>query len=107
MEVNLIRIIDAVWGLNTRVPKQAGLVFYSTPFRARRGVRQGDILSPIIFNIVEDDTTSKSEEWAYSSFYADDCKLWSDDPADVQNYAELFTQGFESEFGEKEGYDHG
>ena len=38
--------------MNTMVPKQAG--FYGKSFSASRGVRQGDILSPMIFNIVAD-----------------------------------------------------
>jgi hypothetical protein len=41
-----------VWDLDTMVPKQANC--YATPFRAKRGVRQGGILSAIIFNIVVD-----------------------------------------------------
>jgi hypothetical protein len=32
------------------VTKQAS--FFGKPFRATRGVRQGDIVSPIIFNII-------------------------------------------------------
>ncbi len=34
------------------VLRQSG--YYGTPFRATRGVTQGDVISPIIFNVVAD-----------------------------------------------------
>jgi len=58
------------------VPRQAG--YFGRPFKARRGVRQGDIVSPFIFNIMMDAVvrhwrhvhqTHGTEEMAL--FYAD------------------------------------
>jgi hypothetical protein len=45
-------IIQAVWDLETVVPKSGRC--FGIPFPAWRGVRQGDIISPIIFNIIVD-----------------------------------------------------
>jgi hypothetical protein len=47
-----MRFIEKVWKMDTIVPKQAG--FYGKHFSAGHGVRQGDIMSPTIFNIVAD-----------------------------------------------------
>jgi hypothetical protein len=86
---NLCRIIEEVWEMDTMVPKQAG--FYGKSFSASRGVRQGDILSPMIFNIVADAVTRDSEARmnfgrglerpdVMSQFYAYDGLLNSEDP---------------------------
>jgi Reverse transcriptase (RNA-dependent DNA polymerase) len=80
------------------IPKQAG--FYGKPFRAKRGVRQGDIISPTIFNIIVD---AVIREWSSNSdnnqhvegiFYADDGLLISEDPPKVQQALDIFTDGF-------------
>jgi hypothetical protein len=42
--------LQKIWNMYTMIPKQAG--FFGKPFSASRGVRQGNIASPIIFNIV-------------------------------------------------------
>jgi hypothetical protein len=99
---NLLHIIQTVWDLDTIVPKQAS--FFSTPFRATRGVRQGDILSAIIFNIVSDAVIRWVYETAHgntagrppvdSKFYADDGNVSGEDPAEVQQYVDLYTEGF-------------
>jgi Reverse transcriptase (RNA-dependent DNA polymerase) len=49
---NVIHFIEKIWDMDTVVPKHSG--FYGNQCRASRGVRQGDITSPIIFNIVTD-----------------------------------------------------
>jgi hypothetical protein len=49
---NVQWIISKIWNGNTMVTKQSG--FFGKPFRATRGGRQGDIMSPIIFNIICD-----------------------------------------------------
>jgi retron-type reverse transcriptase len=49
---NLLRILSIVWRHQRVVPCQAG--FYGSSFSAFRGVTQGDIISPTLFNIVTD-----------------------------------------------------
>ena len=83
-------IIRAVWDAELIIPKSGG--YFGEPFHARRGVRQGDIISPVIFNIVVDAIV---REWyAYmnigtviedtfgleTTFYADDGRLSGTDP---------------------------
>jgi hypothetical protein len=96
---NLLHIIQTVWDLDTIVPKQAS--FFSTPFRATRGVRQGDILSATIFNIVSDAVIRWVYETAHgntvgrppvdSKFYADDGSVSGEEPAEVQQYVDIST----------------
>ena len=49
---NLLAFIKRIWDGDTLVSKQEG--FFGVPFDVGRGVRCGDIDSPIIFNIVVD-----------------------------------------------------
>jgi hypothetical protein len=39
-----------IWENDTMVPRQVG--YFGRTFRAHHGVRQGDIMSPLIFNIM-------------------------------------------------------
>ena len=77
MGSNIWRLIQAIWDGDTMIPRQAGN--YRKAFRARRGVRQGDIVSPLIFNIMVD---ADVRNWRHvhqpreledmALFYADD-----------------------------------
>jgi hypothetical protein len=51
--------LQQIWDMDTMIPKQAG--FYGGPIAANQGVRQGDIISPMIFNIVTDAIIWESE----------------------------------------------
>jgi Reverse transcriptase (RNA-dependent DNA polymerase) len=59
-------LIKTIWGNDVMVPKQAG--FYGKPLKASRGARQGDIMSPIIFNITTDDVIRESLKQFYNIY---------------------------------------
>jgi len=99
---NLRRIISRIWDGDTMVPKQSG--YFGEPFRASRGVRQGDIVSPIIFNIIAD---AVIRDWEVrmgdgremrretkAQFYADDGLLSGEDPTEVQRGLDILTDLF-------------
>ncbi len=87
---NTLRILNNFWDAHTIIPKQRG--FFGTPFPAERGVTQGDIISPTIFNIVIDCVL---HHWYRSMqdnnyptttlrFYADDGLLAGDNAVSLQ-----------------------
>jgi hypothetical protein len=95
------RIIQRIWDGDTMVPRQAG--YYGRAFRAERGVKQGDILSPLIFNIMVDAVVknwrhihapSNVEEMAV--FYADDGCLSGTDAIELQRALDTMTRDFKS-----------
>jgi hypothetical protein len=91
-------IIQTVWELELVVPKSGG--YFGIPFPAWRGVRQGDIISPIVFNIVVDAVV---REWYFrmkdnktqTLFYADDGRLVGTDPVTVQHSLTLIVDLFD------------
>jgi hypothetical protein len=91
-------IIQAVWDFELLVPKSAG--YFGIPFPAWRGIRQGDIISPIVFNIIVDAVV---REWYFQMgdnttqtfFYADDGRLAGTDPVAVQKGLTLLVELFE------------
>jgi hypothetical protein len=100
---NVQRIIGKIWNGDTMVTKQAG--FFGKPFRASRGVRQGDITSPFIFNIVCDavirewesqmnNGTAQERKETRAQFYADDGLLSGENPQEVQRAMDIFTTVF-------------
>jgi len=95
---NIIRIIENIWAGDTMVTKQSG--YYGEPFRAKRGVRQGDILSPMIFNIMVD---AVLRAWDFSMpgargalFYADDGLLYGDNGPELQRNLDFISASFAS-----------
>ena len=96
---NIIRILRAIWKNDLMVPRQAG--YYGKQFRAYRGVRQGDIISPLIFNIMVDCVI---RHWRHCStnaedsviFYADDGMLGGSNPVTLQESLDIFTKGFKA-----------
>jgi Reverse transcriptase (RNA-dependent DNA polymerase) len=79
------------------VPRQSG--YHGRPIRAERGVTQGDIISPIIFNIVVDavvrhwQTTTYADS-VHSIFYADDGWLASTSAERLQSSIACLTDLF-------------
>jgi hypothetical protein len=97
---NLLRIISKIWEGDTMVPRQLG--YFGKPFRAHRGVRQGDIISPLIFNIMVDAVV---RHWRHLKqdptdesvvFYADDGLLTGTDAVLAQDSIDILTKGFAS-----------
>ena len=95
------RIIQCIWDGDTMVPIQAG--YYGNAFHAERGVRQGDIISPLIFNIMVDAVVrnwrhihnpSGVEDMAV--FYADDGMLSGTDAEELQRGLDTMTRDFKS-----------
>ena len=101
---NIIRLLRRYWSNNTLVPKQSG--FFGEPFAAERGVTQGDIISPTIFNIIVD---AVLRIWyakmnlvvndavlpeTSAIFYADDGKIAGENHARVQEGLSLITDLF-------------
>jgi hypothetical protein len=92
------RIIELVWKGDTMTPKQNK--YYGKSFKAERGVRQGDIISPTIFNIVIDAIIRDCEEKMKDKgiltiqFYADDGFIGGKDHKVVQSALTLFEENF-------------
>jgi Reverse transcriptase (RNA-dependent DNA polymerase) len=102
---NIIHFIQKIWDMDTVVPKQAG--FYGKQFRAGQGVRQGDIKSPTIFNIIADAIIRECMEVFCRGdgqcsrlvnilFYAVDGMIAGEDAFEVQHLLDLFTEKFAS-----------
>lgn len=99
---NICHFIEQTWDNDTMIPKQAGC--YGTGFTTSRGVRQGDIMSPTIFNIVADAVINYCEitfKSLYPNaklpkilFYADDGVITGNDATIVQDMLNIYTDAF-------------
>ena len=96
---NLLRIIRSTWARDTMVPRQSG--YFGRPFRAGRGVRVGDVMSPTIFNIIIDAVVrdwearlSPIELDELSLFYIDDGCLTGLDAVRMQSSVNIITDCF-------------
>ena len=93
-------IIEAVWDHELLVPKSSDC--YGQPFHASRGVRQGDIISPVIFNVIVDAVLREWDICAAASqltglsllFYADDGRMAGDNPETLQDGLNLLVDLF-------------
>ena len=98
---NVIRFIKLIWEGDTMVPRQSG--YFGRQFRASRGVRQGDISSPVIFNIMVDAVLRYHKQKLHRTgekvdpiFYADDGLLAGTDEILLQRSLDIITEGFAS-----------
>ena len=99
---NVLRFISNIWAGDTMVPRQSG--YFGRKFRASRGVRQGDISSPVIFNIMVDAVLRYhsqklcriGEQQVEPIFYADDGLLAGTDSNLLQKSLNIITDGFAS-----------
>jgi Reverse transcriptase (RNA-dependent DNA polymerase) len=99
---NICHIIEQTWVMDQMIPKQAGC--YGDKFKTSRGVRQGDIMSPTVFNIVVDavvnyceakfKTLHPNKELPKVLFYADDGVITGSDPILVQSMLDIYTNAF-------------
>jgi hypothetical protein len=94
---NTRRFIERIWDGDTMIPKQSG--YFGKPFRAERGVRQGDIMSPIIFNIICDAVIREWEKQRQSDsvetqYYADDGLLMGHAAQEVQSSLDIMSNLF-------------
>jgi Reverse transcriptase (RNA-dependent DNA polymerase)/Endonuclease-reverse transcriptase len=99
---NILHFINTTWESDKVIPRQAGC--YGKEFATTRGVRQGDVMSPTIFNIVIDAVVKHCERVFKTNnpnadipkvlFYADDGVITGDDPTMVQQMLDLYCNTF-------------
>ncbi|XP_065315109.1 uncharacterized protein LOC135923994 [Gordionus sp. m RMFG-2023] len=67
----LIALIKIIYDNHSVVPQHLNMK--SQPFRANRGLKQGCIFSPIIFNVIMNDILNKSlkQKYALNTYYSD------------------------------------
>ena len=95
---NICRYVQNVWTNQSFLLRQSG--FYSDPFQVERGCTQGDIDSPIIFNIIVD---AVLRTWKIQNpnsntrccFYADDGLLEGRNPIEIQSDLDKIISLFE------------
>ena len=87
---NTINFLRANWRDDKCVPRRSG--FYGEAFRQERGVRQGDGLSPVIFNVAVDavvrawlnEMSAETRAAIDVIFYADDGRIGSTGAQELQ-----------------------
>ena len=94
---NLLNYIGTIWERQRLLLRQNG--FYSSPIDVKRGCTQGDVESPIIFNILIDSVlrcfyNHRNYIDTDSSFYADDGRLENINPYNLQNDLDLMFSLF-------------
>ena len=92
------RYIGKIWSDQEFILRQAG--FYSEKINVERGCTQGDIDSPIIFNILIDAVLRKFFEdplnrESESKFYADDGLIENENPKSLQKDIDILCNLFE------------
>jgi hypothetical protein len=95
---NICQIIDNIWSNDTLILKQHQ--YYAQAMQTSRGVRQGDIMSPTLFNIMVDAVVREYENQAriddktILQFYADDAVIAAVDNTIAQYTLDVLTTNF-------------
>ena len=95
---NIRRYIKKVWDEQHFMLRQTG--FYSGIIDVQRGVTQGDIDSPIIFNLIIDAVLRNAMrrveyQKSITSFYTDDGLIENNNPITLQANLDIFIKLFE------------
>ena len=98
VEPRICRYVKETWNEQMFLLRQAG--FYSEPIDVQRGCTQGDIDSPVIFNLVVDAVIRAAKaERDYGKtrlcFYADNGLLENKVPSELQRDLDLIVDLFE------------
>ena len=92
----VMHVLWECWQDSSIVPRKAGQ--YGRVVRTERGVQQGDVISPLLFNLVVDAVVQAvDDEWHCEaaegtvavSFYADDGRIGRYDQTAVQKYMDI------------------
>ena len=99
---NIIRIIQNIWEDDVLIPKQQ--MYYGKPFTTQRGVKQGDIVSPTLFNIIIDAVVRHTLYQIYGDginidntmiqFYADDGIILGENYELIQQILDRLRENF-------------
>jgi exonuclease III len=95
-----MRFFENCWVGSFVSPRAGG--FYGPQVPVNAGVRQGDVISPLLFNVVVDAILRRADrempemlERVQKVFYADDGRLGGEDAVEVQAVLDLVSDSFE------------
>lgn len=97
-----LRILEGTWMNSGMVPKRGGC--FGHFIKTKRGVRQGDIISPTLFNLIVNSIICKEQYLRqhsltgmnnpFTQFYADDGLVAGTAPEAIQRSLDIIAQEF-------------